>query len=95
LFDVVINPELTPIFDKLKSKDPEAYQNLKRKIEQVTIILESNLNHYKNLKKPLQDYKRVHINQGFVLIFRVDKKNKRIIIADYEHHDNVYKKSHY
>jgi len=92
LFDVVINPELTPIFDKLKLKDPAAYKNLKRKIDQVTLILESNPNHYKNLKKPLQDYKRVHVNQGYVLIFLVDKKNRTMIIVDYDHHDNVYNK---
>lgn len=92
MFDVVINPELTPIFDKLKLKDPAAYKNLKRKINQIALILESNPNHYKNLKKPLQDYKRVHVNQGYVLIFLVDKKSQTMIIVDYDHHDNVYDK---
>jgi YafQ family addiction module toxin component len=95
MFDVVINPELIPIFDKLKLKDSTAYKKLKRKIDEISTILETNPDHFKNLKKPLQDYKRVHINRGFVLVFKVDKSNKRIIIAAYEHHDKVYKKFHH
>lgn len=62
------------------------------KIKQIAKIIEDNSNHCKNLKKPLQNFKRVHVNNGFVLIFQIDKKNKTMIIVDYEHHNNVYDK---
>lgn len=94
LYEVVIIPDLAPIFDDLKVKDPKAYANVKLKIEQIANILELNPNHCKNLKAPLQQYKRVHVNKSFVLIFKVNKKNKSMIIYDYEHHDKVYKKSY-
>ena len=47
--------------------------------------------HYKNLRKPLQDLKRVHIEKSFVLTFSVDEENKLIIFEDFDHHDNIYK----
>lgn len=94
LYDVVITPGLAPVFDDLKVKDPKAYANVKLKIEQIVNILELNPDHCKNLRAPLQQYKRVHVNKSFVLIFKVDKKNKLMIIYDYEHHKKVYKKSY-
>lgn len=46
---------------------------------------------YKNLRKPLQHLKRVHVG-SFVLTFSIDETKKMITIEDYDHHDNVYKK---
>ena len=57
-------------------------------------ILELNPNHCKNLRAPLQEYKRVHVNKSFVIIFRVDVNNKLMIVYDYDHHKRIYKKSY-
>jgi mRNA-degrading endonuclease RelE of RelBE toxin-antitoxin system len=46
---------------------------------------------YKFLRKPLQNYNRVHIDKHFVLIFKINHKNKSVVIYYYDHHDNVYK----
>ena len=49
-----------------------------------------NPNHYKNLRKPLQNFKRVHIDKSFVLVFSVDENKKLVIFEDFDHHDNIY-----
>ena len=59
-----------------------------RKIEE--IVNSKNLDHYKNLRKPLQYLKRVHMGH-FVLVFSIDKENKIIIFENYKHHDEIYK----
>lgn len=93
MYEIVINPELVPVFDDLKVKDPHAYGNLKKKIYQIAEILQLHPNHCKNLKKPLQRFKRVHVNKAFVIVFEVDTQNKLMIIHDYDHHNRIYKKS--
>jgi len=35
-------------------------------------------------------HQRVHIGSS-VLIYEIDKKNNRIVLLDFEHHDTVYK----
>ena len=73
-------------------RDKKSQDNIKNKIEEIAKTLESNPDHYKNLKKPMQKYKRAHVNNSFVLIFRVDTENKKVIFFDYDHHDACYKK---
>ena len=60
-----------------KVKDKQSQENIKSKIKEIANTVEDNPDHYKNLKRPLQKYKRAHVNNSFVLIFRV-KKIKRL-----------------
>ena len=75
------------IIAKLQKKDPTLYRNLLHKIQEV--IQSSNLEHYKNLKYDLKEFKRVHVG-SFVLIFKFDKQNDIILFDDFEHHDKIY-----
>ena len=45
---------------------------------------------YKHLRKPLQNFNRVHIDSHFVLIFTIDHVNKIVDIYYFPHHDDVY-----
>ena len=74
-----------------KIKDKKSKENIIKKIEDIADTLEFKPNHYKNLRSPLQDYKRVHVNVSYVLVFRVDNEKKEVIFVDYEHHKKVYK----
>ena len=74
-----------------KVKDKKSQENIMSKITEIANTVENNPDHYKNLKKPMQKYKRAHVNNSFVLIFRIDKENKKVIFFDYEHHDKSYK----
>ena len=73
-------------------RDKKSQSNIKNKMKEIAKTVEFNPNHYKNLKKPMQKYKRAHVNNSFVLIFRVDTENKKVIFFDYDHHDASYKK---
>ena len=74
-----------------KVKDKQSQENIKSKIDEIANTVEDNPDHYKNLKRPMQKYKRAHVNNSYVLIFRIDKENKKVIFFDYDHHDKIYK----
>ena len=69
----------------LKLKGQEL-RNLLKKIDE--IVLKSNLDHYKNLRKPLQKFKRVHVNTCYVILFEGD--GGTVYFHRYLHHDRVY-----
>jgi|TARA_B100002003_G_scaffold86259_1_gene80741 YafQ family addiction module toxin component len=71
---------------KLAKKNPKQAEIIAKKSEELII----NPHRYKNLRVPLNYWKRVHIDKHFVLVFSVDEKTKTIILEDYDHHDNVY-----
>lgn len=81
-----IHPDLDKILSKLSKKDKSQYEQILKKINE--IINSGDINHYKNLKGPLQNYKRVHIGH-FVLLFKVE--GEIIIFRYYDHHDNIYR----
>lgn len=54
------------------------------------ILNSANINHYKNLRTPLQHLKRVHIRKSFVLTFGVE--NDVVVFYDFDHHDRIYEK---
>jgi YafQ family addiction module toxin component len=76
------------IFFKLARKNPTQLEIIHNKIEEIRL----NPHHYKNLRRPLQHLKRVHIDKSFVMVFSIDESKKSIIIEDYDHHDKIYKK---
>lgn len=75
------------IFFKLAKKNPKQLEIIYNKIEEIR----KNPTHYKNLRRPLQHLKRVHIGKSFVLTFSINESDKLIIIEDYDHRDNIYK----
>jgi len=83
-----VEESLRIIIKKIKKKDQILFWSIQKKIFQ--IINSQNINHYKNLKKPLQKYKRVHIKKSFVLLFYL--KEDIIHFYDLKHHDQVYSK---
>lgn len=48
--------------------------------------------HYKNLQHDLKEFKRVHIDSSFVIVFKVDENKKLIRFEDLDHHYVIYKK---
>jgi len=77
------------ILTKLEKKDKQLYENIFNKMKEV--ILSLDIEHYKNLKYDLKEFKRVQIGH-FVLVFKYDKQNDMIYFDDFDHHDVIYKK---
>jgi mRNA-degrading endonuclease RelE of RelBE toxin-antitoxin system len=73
--------EPTPTLSK---RDKKQMESVYKKID---VILE-NPQHCKNFKKPLSQWKRVHVG-SFVLTFSVDENTKTMTLEDYDHHDYI------
>ena len=78
---------LNRTLEKLAKKDKVAFQAIHKKVNE---ILE-NPYHYKPLRAPMQDKRRVHIAGSFVLIFKIDEERKVVQLLEFEHHDKAYK----
>ena len=80
--------EITWKLSKLKKRDPNHYNIVRKKMDQIL----SNPEHgHKFLHHDMKGINRVHIGH-FVLAFRIDHPNKMVFFDDYDHHDNIYQK---
>ncbi|HOF43830.1 MAG: hypothetical protein BWY36_00199 [Candidatus Diapherotrites archaeon ADurb.Bin253] len=91
MFDFDISDELKLIIMKLVKKDKKKVEIINKKIKEIINCDNVSINHYKNLRYDLKEFKRVHIDKNFVLIFKVDLTNNFILFVDFDHHDRVYK----
>ncbi|MBU2616714.1 MAG: hypothetical protein KKB79_01900 [Nanoarchaeota archaeon] len=88
MYALEIKEEADKIFRKLSIKNVNLLDIINKKIID---IMENPKHSYKFLRKPLQGFNRTHIDKNFVLVFKIDHKNQKIIIYYFNHHDKVYK----
>ena len=85
----------TSVFDKkfklLLKKDKVLAHATKNKIKEILSQNTQTIDTYKNLRKPLQDLKRIHITGQYILLFKVYKEENMILIVDILHRDVAYK----
>ncbi len=87
MYDLYIKPEADKIFKKLANRNPKQLGIINKKILEIQLNPEHE---YKFLKKPHQNFNRVHIDTSFVLIFNISHERKMVDVYYYDHHDNVY-----
>jgi len=87
MYTLKIKPDLENILKKLSKKNRKQVEIILKKIDEILL----NPHRYKNLHAPMNDWKRVHVNDHFVLTFSIDEKSKTVTLEDYDHHDNIYK----
>ena len=87
MYTLKIKPGLEKTFKKLAKKNRVQVEIVFKKVEEIL----TNPHRYKNLRIPLNDWKRVHVDKHFVLLFSVDEESKSVTLEDYDHHDNIYK----
>ena len=86
-FKLVITPALAKQIDKLAHRDKILALAVRNKIAQIIGSDIIFINHFKNLRGSLSQYKRVHAG-SFVLMFKVEKDT--IIFDRFRHHDDAY-----
>ena len=91
VFTFDLSDNLREVMEKLSKKDRRRTELIYKKIKQIIESSDEGIEHYKNLRRDLSDYKRVHIDKSFVLIFRVFKQEKHILFERFDHHDKIYK----
>lgn len=87
-FRFAITPALSRQLDKLARKDKTLALAVRKKITQIISSDQAFLEHLKNLRGNLSNYKRVHIG-SFILMFKVGKDT--IIFDRIRHHDEACK----
>lgn len=93
---------MTPMFefdmpDKLKEeikaigkKNKPLEIALKKKIREIISRNSETIDYYKNLRNPLNEFKRVHVG-SLILTFKVYKERNFIFFESFKHHDEAYK----
>jgi mRNA-degrading endonuclease RelE of RelBE toxin-antitoxin system len=90
--DYIISKLLEKKINKIRIKNKPQALILKKKMQEIILSDQYTIEHYKNLKFPMQNQKRVHIDSSFVLTFEFDQNKKLISFVDFDHHDKIYKK---
>jgi len=88
MFSYDITDHLRKKLKKIGKKDKILAQTFFRKLQEVINRDEKTINTYKNLKSPMNEFKRIHLTDNYILIFTVE--NKHIVFIDIKHWDNVY-----
>ena len=84
---VVTSDELIRTLKRLKGSDPTLFRRVQNKINKIATFDGVSINHFKNLRRNMSNYKRVQIG-SFVLLFRVEEDT--IIFDRLVHHDEAY-----
>jgi len=87
MYLIVNSPKIDAIFKKLAKKNPNQLETIAKKLEEVV----ENPHRFKPLSNIMKGLRRVHFG-SYVLAFSIDEKNKTVILEDYDHHDNIYRK---
>lgn len=86
MYELALRRSVEKIFAKLAQKDSARLRLVITKIEEIR----ADPHRFKNLRRPLQHLKRVHVGKSHVLVFSVNDRSKVVIIEDYDHHDRIY-----
>lgn len=86
MYKDVYSEDITKKIAKLKKKDPNHYSQVRKKID---FILKNPSHVYKLLTHDVKGINRIHIGH-FVLVFKIDHKNKIVSFEDYDHHNKIY-----
>ena len=87
MYIIDIRPSLKKKLIKLALKSPKQAEINAKKSEEIVL----DPHRYKNLRWPLNHWKRVHIDKHYILTFSIDEKTKTITLEDYNHHDKIYR----
>jgi YafQ family addiction module toxin component len=87
MYYLKIEPDLEKTLKKLAKKNKKQLEIILSKAEEIV----ENPHRYKNLRAPLNMWKRVHIDKHFVLAFSVNDENNTVTLEDYARHDEIYK----
>ena len=85
-YNLEVLPSCKKEIDSLCSKNSVLREALHKKIKQIL----DNPQHFKPLRKPLQNRRRVHVLKSFVLIYELNENEKIVTLTGFSHHDAAY-----
>ncbi len=84
-YDIETDPELDKTLFKLAKKDRVIFERVGKKIVQIA----ENPRLGKPMRNVLNRRWRVHVG-SFVLFYRIDEEEKKVVFLEFEHHDKAY-----
>ncbi|OIO28086.1 hypothetical protein AUJ16_01670 [Candidatus Micrarchaeota archaeon CG1_02_60_51] len=73
----------------LSKRDKPLAEAVKKKVAEIVSRDAQTIRGYKNLRAPLNEFKRVHVG-SFVLAFRFYEEKNFVYFDSFEHHDEAY-----
>ena len=87
MYALEIREHVDKTFRKLAMRDPLQMETIGRKLQEIS----EDPHRFKPMRFPLLGMRRVHFG-NFVLMYSVDEQRKTVVLEDYEHHDDVYRR---
>jgi len=91
MFTFTFSQTLKKRLNKLKKKDKVLAYIFRKKYREVIGHTIQTIDTYKNLHSLMQEYRRIHLTNQFILVFSVDKENEHIVFIDILHWDKAYR----
>ncbi len=85
MYRKLIEKKLERKLDKLWKRDSELFRAVDAKMDEILL----NPSHYKPLRWPMQNLRRVHIGSQ-VLVFYINEEEKTVEFFSFKHHDEAY-----
>jgi len=86
-YSLEVAERLDKVFSKLAKKDKKRLKAIHKKIYEIL----QDPHRHKPLKGQLKNKRRVHIDKSFVLIYKIDEKERTVKVLEFDHHDKAYK----
>ncbi len=74
--------------EKIKKKDKVLAGIFYKKVQEIIQRDATTIQAYKNLRAPLNEFKRIHLTDNYLLLFKVEKDH--IIFVDIRHWDDLF-----
>ena len=90
MFTYKISGILQSKLEKLCRKDKILAGIFYKKLQEIIKRDQHTIKAYKNLRSPLNEYKRIHLTGNYILLFAVE--GDHIVFVDIRHWDDVFGK---
>lgn len=86
MWALLVTDEFARSYRKLCGRN----KTFKEAVDKKVVQIRTDPMRFKPLRKPLQGYRRVHVQGSFVLVYQVHKKAKVVRLQRLAHHEEAY-----
>jgi len=90
MFAFDLSDELTKDLQKLSTKNKTLTIIFRKKLREIIGNDNTSIDRYKHLRTPLHELQRIHLTDNQILLFKVFKKENKILFVAIKHWDYAY-----
>ncbi len=80
------NEYMDKLFSKMAKKNRKHLYIIRKKLIQIL----DDPHRFKPLRSDMKNYRAVHIDSHFVLVYTINETNKTVKLIDYNNHDKIF-----